>query len=118
MSTNGNDDLIADYLGEAQDYLEQLNTILMDLAESGEAWPAERVNDLFRSAHSLKGLSACFGFDTTNKVTHHLESVLSKVREGRLQPTTEIVRTMFDACLLYTSPSPRDLSTSRMPSSA
>ena len=37
MSTNGNDDLIADYLGEAQDYLEQLNTILMDLAESGEA---------------------------------------------------------------------------------
>lgn len=103
MSTNGNDDLIADYLGEAQDYLEQLNTILMDLAESGEAWPAERVNDLFRSAHSLKGLSACFGFDTTNKVTHHLESVLSKVREGRLQPTTEIVRTMFDAIDLITN---------------
>jgi len=97
MSNNGNEDLIADYLGEAQDYLEQLNTILMDLAEAGGEWPAERVNDLFRSAHSLKGLSACFGFETTNTVTHHLESVLSKVREGRLLPDTEIVRAMFDA---------------------
>lgn len=103
MSTHGNEDLIADYLGEAQDYLEQLNTILMDLAESGEEWPAERVNDLFRSAHSLKGLSACFGFETTNTVTHHLESVLSKVREGRLVPDTEIVRTMFDAIDLITA---------------
>lgn len=103
MSTHGNEDLIADYLGEAQDYLEQLNTILMDLAESGESWPAERVNDLFRSAHSLKGLSACFGFETTNTVTHHLESVLSKVREGRLQPTTDVVRGMFDAIDLITN---------------
>ncbi len=103
MSTDGNEDLIADYLGEAHDYLEQLNTILMDLAESGDEWPAERVNDLFRSAHSLKGLSACFGFEATNTVTHHLESVLSKVREGRLQPTTEIVRTMFDAIDLITN---------------
>jgi len=103
MSTHGNEDLIADYLGEAHDYLEQLNTILMDLAESGEAWPAERVNDLFRSAHSLKGLSACFGFETTNTVTHHLESVLSKVREGRLQPSTEVVRGMFDAIDLITN---------------
>ncbi len=103
MSTDGNEDLIADYLGEAHDYLEQLNTILMDLAESGDEWPAERVNDLFRSAHSLKGLSACFGFEATNTVTHHLESVLSKVREGRLQPTTEIVRTRFDAIDLITN---------------
>jgi two-component system chemotaxis sensor kinase CheA len=103
MSTHGNEDLIADYLGEAHDYLEQLNTILMDLAESGEAWPVERVNDLFRSAHSLKGLSACFGFETTNTVTHHLESVLSKVREGRLEPSTEVVRGMFDAIDLITN---------------
>jgi len=97
MTTNGNEDLIADYLGEAHDYLEQLNTILLELAEEDGAWPAERVNDMFRSAHSLKGLSACFGFDATNSVTHHLESLLSKVREGRLKPNTEIVRALFDA---------------------
>jgi len=97
MTGNGNEDLIADYLGEAQDYLEQLNTILLELADGDGAWPADRVNDMFRSAHSLKGLSACFGFDSTNAVTHHLESLLSKVREGRLLPNTEIVRALFDA---------------------
>ena len=92
MGVNGNEDLIADYLGEAHDYLEQLNTILMELADGDGDWPEDRVNQLFRSAHSLKGLSACFGFETTNTVTHHLESLLSKVREGRIDPSTEVVR--------------------------
>ncbi|HEB54037.1 MAG TPA: chemotaxis protein CheA [bacterium] len=103
MGVNGNEDLIADYLGEAHDYLEQLNTILMELADADGEWPEDRVNELFRSAHSLKGLSACFGFATTNTVTHHLESLLSKVREGRIDPSTEVVRTMFDAIDLLTN---------------
>lgn len=103
MTTNGNEDLIADYLGEAHDYLEQLNTILLELAEEEGPWPADRVNDMFRSAHSLKGLSACFGFESTNSVTHHLESLLSKVREGRLEPSNEIVRALFDAIDVVTN---------------
>ena len=97
MTVNGNEDLIADYLGEAHDYLEQLNTLLLELAEEEGDWPDDRVNELFRSAHSLKGLSACFGFEATNTVTHHLESLLSKIREGRLRPNTQIVRALFDA---------------------
>lgn len=97
MTSSGNEDLIADYLGEAHDYIEQLNATLMELSEGGGAWPEQRVNELFRTAHSLKGLSACFGFETTNTVTHHLESLLSKVRDGVVQPNTKIARTMFDA---------------------
>ncbi len=103
MSTNkGNEDLIADYLGEAHDYLEHLNQILLDLAEAGSDWPAERVNELFRHAHSLKGLSACFGFESTNKVTHQLENLLSLIRDGRLSPQAAVVRTMFAAIDLVT----------------
>jgi two-component system, chemotaxis family, sensor kinase CheA len=97
MTVNGNEDLIADYLGEAHDYLEQLNTILLELAEEDDGWPDERVNELFRSAHSLKGLSACFGFESTNAVTHNLESLLSEIRSGRIKPSTQIVRALFDA---------------------
>ena len=103
MTGNGNEDLIADYLGEAHDYLEQLNTILLELADEDGAWPSDRVNEMFRSAHSLKGLSACFGFESTNTITHHLESLLSKVREGRLLPSSEIVRALFDAIDCVTS---------------
>jgi two-component system chemotaxis sensor kinase CheA len=97
MTTDGNEDLIADYLGEAHDYLEQLNTILMELADLEDGWPDDRANDMFRSAHSLKGLSACFGFEATSTVTHHMESLLSKVREGTLAPTQGIVRALFDS---------------------
>ena len=103
MSTkNGNEDLIADYLGEAHDYLEHLNQILLDLAEVGADWGAERVNELFRHAHSLKGLSACFGFESTNKVTHQLENLLSLIRDGKLSPQAAVVRAMFAAIDLVT----------------
>ena len=40
------------------------------------------------------------------------------IAQGSIQGTYSIVRKMILICLLYTSPSPRDLSTSRMPSSA
>ncbi|MFN9306418.1 MAG: chemotaxis protein CheA [Planctomycetota bacterium] len=102
-ANNGNEDLIADYLGEAHDYLEQLNRILLALSDQDGAWPADKVNELFRSAHSLKGLSACFGFERTNKVTHQLESLMSLVRVGKVAPTSAIVRTMFDAIERVTS---------------
>jgi two-component system, chemotaxis family, sensor kinase CheA len=92
-----NADLIADYLGEAHDYLDQLNKVLLHLSEVGGEWPSEQVNEMFRSAHSLKGLSACFGFERSNKVTHQLESLLTLVRDGKLVPTQVVVRGMFDA---------------------
>jgi two-component system chemotaxis sensor kinase CheA len=90
-----NADLIADYLGEAKDYLEKLNEKLM-LLEDGVP-PPELVNELFRSAHSLKGLSACFGFDRTKLLTHRLENLLSAIKRGDLVPEPVLVRTMFDA---------------------
>ena len=92
---DSNADLIADYLGEAKDYLEKLNEKLM-LLEDGVP-PPELVNDLFRSAHSLKGLSACFGFDRTKLLTHRLENLLSAIKRGDLIPEPVLVRTMFDA---------------------
>lgn len=102
MTDTGNEDLIADYLGEAHDYLEQLNTILMELADVEDEWPIERVNELFRAAHSMKGLSACFGFDTTSAVMHELETLMAKVREGEVRPVHEVVRGMFAAVDIVT----------------
>lgn len=93
----GNADLIADYLGEANDYLEQLSKVLLQLAEGDGLWPTERVVELFRSAHSLKGLSACFGFERTNQVTHELENLLVLVRDGKLVPSPGLVKAMFAA---------------------
>jgi len=97
-----NQDLVADYLGEAHDYLDSLNRLLLELADVGGGWPAETVNELFRCAHSLKGLSACFGFDKSNAVTHELESLLVLVRDGKITPDSKVVRALFGAIDLVT----------------
>eukprot|EP00831_Metopus_contortus_P024722 TRINITY_DN21507_c0_g1_i2.p3 TRINITY_DN21507_c0_g1~~TRINITY_DN21507_c0_g1_i2.p3 ORF type:complete len:110 (+),score=26.56 TRINITY_DN21507_c0_g1_i2:164-493(+) len=46
------------------------------------------------------------------------EGIISEMLEYRTDSSEQIVIYYFKNCLLYTSPSPRDLSTSRMPSSA
>ncbi|MBK8099794.1 MAG: chemotaxis protein CheA [Planctomycetes bacterium] len=90
-----NADLIADYLGEANDYLERLSTELLSLENEGLT--EARVNELFRAAHSLKGLSACFGFERTNALTHRLESLLARMQRGEIVPDAPVIRLMFDA---------------------
>ncbi|MFO1077776.1 MAG: chemotaxis protein CheA [Planctomycetota bacterium] len=97
MTQHENLDLVADYLGEAHDYLDGLNRILLELADGDGTWAADKVNELFRSAHSLKGLSACFGFERSNAVTHELEGLLVLVRDGKRVPDTRVVRALFDA---------------------
>lgn len=101
-SKAGNEDLVADYLGEAQEYLEHLNQGVLAASEAGGKWSKEEVNGLFRVAHSLKGLSACFGFERTSTLTHHLESLMSRIRDGALHPTQQVVRAMFRAIDLVT----------------
>ena len=47
-----------------------------------------------------------------------LDSKITGINVGHFEAIARLVQSPYSACLLYTSPSPRDLSTSRMPSSA
>ncbi len=69
------------------------------------------LNSIFRGVHTIKGSAGGFELEEISEFAHHLETLLDKLRNREIELTSEI-------CLLYTSPSPRDLSTSRMPSSA
>ncbi|MEO0814047.1 MAG: Hpt domain-containing protein, partial [Myxococcota bacterium] len=68
-----------EFVVEAQEIVDALNRDLI-AAESetrtrGEVEP-NRVNTLFRSAHSLKGLAGMFGLDAMSRLAHDMESVL------------------------------------------
>jgi two-component system chemotaxis sensor kinase CheA len=56
------------------------------------------LNEIFRAAHTLKGMSSTMGFEDLADLTHHLEDVLSDLKEGLLQPDTYVVDTLFQ-CL-------------------
>ena len=80
------DKLQREFVSEAEEILERMRDDLSALAElfaAGREAPPELVNRLFRSAHSLKGLSGMFGFASLAELAHHLEDVLDRLRLGR-----------------------------------
>ena len=75
-----------EFVSEAEEILERMRDDLSDLADrrgQGADVDPELVNRLFRSAHSLKGLSGMFGLDGVSELSHHLEDVLDGLRMGR-----------------------------------
>ncbi len=76
----------AEFVSEAEEILERMRDDLSALAEAvagqREAAP-DTVNRLFRSAHSLKGLSGLFGHESLGELAHHLEDILDRLRMGR-----------------------------------
>ena len=84
-------DLMAGFLDEASEHLEALNSHLMVFEGAAEAAPVrfdndesrEQMNTMFRAAHSLKGLSATFGFSDINRLTHTMETLFDQAREGK-----------------------------------
>ncbi len=75
-----------EFVSEAEELLERMRDDLSALAEAHaqgrEAQPAT-VNQLFRSAHTLKGSAGMFGFAQLSELAHHLEDVLDRLRMGR-----------------------------------
>jgi two-component system chemotaxis sensor kinase CheA len=67
------------------------------LALSPGAADLEQINTIFRAAHSIKGGSGTFGFSEVTDFTHAMETLLDKMREGRLAVTTEAVNTLLES---------------------
>ena len=73
---------------EAEDLLEQIEEIALSLGDQPD--DSESVNRLFRAFHTIKGSGAMFGFDDMAAFTHHMETALDRVRDGRLSWSREL----------------------------
>ncbi|MDP6446215.1 MAG: Hpt domain-containing protein, partial [Pirellulaceae bacterium] len=99
------DDMLADVLDESAELLESLNENLLKLDEwvheleegATESFDAELMNEMFRSAHSIKGLSSVMGLTDIAGLTHRVENVFDAARYGELRITADIVELMFQA---------------------
>jgi len=81
------------YRQEAEELLETIEQTVLELEENPD--DSEAVNRLFRAMHTIKGSGSMFGFDDIAEFTHHVETVLDKVREHVIP----VSRTLIDLIL-------------------
>jgi len=81
------------FLTEAEELLVRIEDIALEL-NPGEA-AGETINQLFRAFHTLKGSGAMFGFDRVAEFTHHVETVLDKVRDGLVPVSEQLIQLML-----------------------
>ena len=84
------------FLAETREHLEQLNLAIVKLEEDPKDRPT--IEEIFRIAHSLKGMSATMGFANIAELTHHMEDVFELLRQRSSGLPAEAIDTVF-ACL-------------------
>lgn len=91
-----NSELMAAFLAEMEEQLQQLEQGVLKLEQQGGSDAI--IQDLFRSAHTLKGSSAVMGFEEMKNLTHEMENVLDRVRSRKLTVTLGTIDVLFE-CL-------------------
>jgi two-component system, chemotaxis family, sensor kinase CheA len=81
------------FIDESKENLQKLNESLLKLETNPD--DLEILNDIFRVAHTLKGMSKTMGFNNIGDLTHNMENVLTPLRSGAIKTNENIVCTLF-----------------------
>ncbi|MCC5464970.1 chemotaxis protein CheA [Pelosinus baikalensis] len=81
------------FLEESREHLQTLNSCVLDLENDPENLSV--LSEIFRSAHTIKGMSATMGFTTIAELTHEMENILDLLRKGQLKASHDIIDTIF-----------------------
>ncbi|WP_214826779.1 chemotaxis protein CheA [Exiguobacterium algae] len=82
------------FLDESQEHIQSINNQLLKLEQTASA---DVVQEIFRSAHTLKGMSSTMGYESVANLTHEMESALDLVRGGKKESNQLLLDTMFSA---------------------
>ncbi|OXS78569.1 chemotaxis protein CheA [Domibacillus enclensis] len=83
------------FIDESKEHLQAMNEHLLQLEKDPENLSI--VNEVFRSAHTLKGMSATMGYEDLANLTHKLENVLDAIRNQQISVTLDIMDTVFSS---------------------
>lgn len=84
------------FIDETKEHLESLNTRVLELEKDPNN--SDTINEIFRAAHSLKGMAGTMGYKRMQRLTHDMENVFSEVRSGKMAVSAELVDIVFQ-CL-------------------
>ncbi len=83
------------FVSEASEHLEALNQSMLELEKDPEN--PDMLTEIFRSAHTLKGMAATLGFDQLTELSHEMENVLDGLRAGDLTVTPASLDLLFNS---------------------
>ncbi len=84
------------FLDETNEHLQSLNTQILSLEQDPENM--DTINEIFRAAHSLKGMAGTMGYKRMQTLTHDMENVFSEVRNGTIKVKADMIDVLFQ-CL-------------------
>lgn len=81
------------FIDETKEHLQSLNEHILVLEKEPDN--SDTINEIFRAAHTLKGMSGTMGFTRMQRLTHDLENAFSEIRNGNMHVTPGLVDIMF-----------------------
>ena len=81
------------FIDETKEHLQTLSDQLMILEQEPENM--DTINEIFRAAHSLKGMAGTMGYKRMQRLTHDMENVFQEVRSGNMTVKSELVDVLF-----------------------
>ncbi len=84
------------FIDETKEHLQTLNTQILELEQNSENM--DTINEVFRAAHSLKGMAGTMGYKRMQNLTHDMENVFSEVRNGHIKVNASMIDCLFQ-CL-------------------
>ena len=86
------------FIEESQEHLQGLNQSLLGLETNPK--DMKILNEIFRVAHTIKGMAGTMGYSGITNLTHQMENILDAIRNGKVEVNTSIIDILFE-CLDY-----------------
>ncbi len=81
------------FIDETKEHLQSLNEHVLVLEKEPEN--EDTINEIFRAAHTLKGMAGTMGFARMQRLTHDLENVFSEIRNGNMKANAKLIDVLF-----------------------
>lgn len=81
------------FIDETNEHLQTLSDCIMELEKDPENM--DTINEIFRAAHSLKGMAGTMGFKRMQHLTHDMENVFQEVRSEKIKVNSAMIDLLF-----------------------
>jgi len=83
------------FLEELEEKIQSINDNVLILERDGGS--PEVIQEIFRAAHTIKGSSGVMGYEKMARLTHEIENLFDRLRQGTMEVTTHLVDVLFEA---------------------